>query len=113
MLLLSVLQTLAINGCPGATRELWEGVHAPGAPPLALRSLSAVGCKKLRACWLGMAPATQGDLDRQEHLLQVGMYSPPASCDTAWREVPVSLSGALRMPPPCLHCDVHQWICIP
>ena len=88
------MQTLAINGCPGATRELWEGVHARGAPALALRSLSAVGCKKLRACWLGMAPAAQGDLDRQEHLLQVGMYSPPASCDTAWREVPVSLSGA-------------------
>ena len=113
MLLLSVLQMLAINGCPGATRELWEGAHAVGAPALALRSLSAVGCKKLRACWLGMVPAAQGDLDRQEHLLQVGMYSPPASCDTAWREVPVSLSGAQRMPPACLHCGVHQWICVP
>ena len=89
-------------------------MHARGAPALALRSLSAVGCKKLRACWLGMAPAAQGDLNRQEHLLQVGMYSPPASCDTAWREVPVSLSGALRRSLTSVgwcsqHCPAAVW----
>lgn len=64
-----------------------------GAPKLALQSLSAVGCKKLRSCWLGLQPASPADRETQQRLLSANQYSPPASFDTAWREVPVSLSG--------------------
>lgn len=86
-------QVLAINGCTGATQELWDGLHAPGAPALSLQSLSAVGCKKLRSCWLGLQPASAADMDTQQRLLSANMYSPPASSDTAWTQVPVSVSG--------------------
>ncbi|CAL8472159.1 g11701 [Coccomyxa elongata] len=89
----STLQVLAINGCVGATQEIWEGLHAPGAPVLSLQALSAVGCKKLRSCWLGLQPASPADAATQQRLLAANMYSPPSSFDTAWTQVPVSVSG--------------------
>jgi len=58
-------QVLAINGCSGATAELWRRLSqrapAPAPERHALHALSAVGCKNLRACWLGMLPATARD----------------------------------------------------
>lgn len=58
-------QVLAINGCPGATAELWQRVatlsHALPHGKHALQILSAVGCKKMRACWLGMQPSAAPD----------------------------------------------------
>lgn len=86
-------QVLAINGCAGATQDIWGGLHAAGAATLALQSLSAVGCKKLRSCWLGLQPASPADADTQQRLLSANMYSPPSSSDTAWTQVPVSVSG--------------------
>jgi hypothetical protein len=108
------LETLAINGCGGAAAEVWAGLAAPGAPASALRSLSAVGCKKLRACWLGLAPAGAADARRQAQLLQAGMYSPPSSFDTAWRAVPCAASGArshLNVTSAPLHtCLCPAWV---
>lgn len=91
-------QVLAISGCAGATSEVWEALHAPGLAELPLRTLSAVGCKRLRSCWLGLQPACPADRAAQQRLLSVGMYSPPVSFSTAWREVPVALTGE-RWPP--------------
>jgi len=58
-------QVLAISGCPGATAELWRRLSqrapAPAPERHALHALSAVGCKNLRACWLGMLPASARD----------------------------------------------------
>lgn len=87
------VQALAINGCTGATAEMWESLHSAGAPRLALRSLSAVGCKRLRSCWLGLQPASHADVAMQQRMLSAGKYAPPEPMDTAWTEVPVSLSG--------------------
>ncbi len=60
-----VLQVLAISGCAGATAELWQRLSRPPPAPVperrALHTLIAVGCKKLRACWLGMLPAAASD----------------------------------------------------
>jgi hypothetical protein len=87
------MQVLAINGCQGATADVWERLHNTGAPRLALRSLSAVGCKSLRSCWLGLRPASAADLAAQQRMLAAGTFAPPVHVDTAWAEVPVSLSS--------------------
>ena len=86
-------QVLAINGCPGATSEVWDAVHSVDVPELPLQTLSAVGCKRLRSCWLGLQPAQLPDRAAQQALLSVGMYSPPVPVSTSWREVPVALTG--------------------
>lgn len=99
------MQVLAINGCAGATQEIWEGLHAPGAPVLSLQALSAVGCKKLRSCWLGLQPASPADAATQQRLLTANMYSPPSSFDTAWTQVPVSVSGVPLLP--TVYCILH------
>ena len=86
------MQVLAISGCTGATSEIWEPLHAKECAELPLQSLSAVGCKSLRSCWLGLQPAQEPDRAAQDALLSIGMYSPPVSVSTAWREVPVALT---------------------
>ena len=53
----AAVQVLAINGCGGATSEIWDAVNGLGVPELPLQTLSAVGCKRLRSCWLGLQPA--------------------------------------------------------
>lgn len=68
-----------MNGCSGVTGKVWQHVNAassgpaavlraPGAqhapqhaPQHALQSLSLVGCKGMRACLLGLTPATGWD----------------------------------------------------
>ena len=91
-------QVLAISGCAGATSEIWAALHAPGVPQLPLQTLSAVGCKRLRSCWLGLRPASGRDGAAQEALLSVGMYSPPVSISTSWQETPVALTGKCTPP---------------
>ncbi len=86
------IQVLAISGCSGATSNIWEPLHAEDFAELPLQSLSAVGCKSLRSCWLGLQPAQESDRAAQGALLSIGMYSPPVSVSTAWREVPVALT---------------------
>ena len=88
----AAVQVLAVSGCAGATREIWEPLHAEDCAELPLQSLSAVGCKSLRSCWLGLQPAQEPDRAAQDALLSIGMYSPPVSVSTAWREVPVALT---------------------
>lgn len=87
------MQVLAINGCAGATSEIWDAVHGAGVPELPLQTLSAVGCKRLRSCWLGLQPARPADREAQQALLSVGMYSPPVPVSTSWQEVPVALTS--------------------
>lgn len=67
------MQDLAVNGCDGVTCSVWQHVNTafpqgsdqpqatatcfPGAySSSALESLSCVGCKGLRSCFLGMLP---------------------------------------------------------
>ena len=87
------MQVLAINGCGGATSEIWDAVNGLGVPELPLQTLSAVGCKRLRSCWLGLQPARPADRETQQALLSVGMYSPPVPVSTGWQEVPVALTS--------------------
>ncbi len=88
-----LIQVLAISGCAGATSKIWDALHGTGGPELPLQTLSAVGCKRLRSCWLGLQPASQADRAAQQALLSVGMYSPPVPVSTAWQEVPVALTS--------------------
>lgn len=88
-----------MNGCSGVTGEVWQHVNAassgpaavlgaPGAqraPQHALQSLSLVGCKGMRACLLGLMPATGWDtLD-------------PGHTSGEWLAAACHLSG---LPPP-------------
>ena len=103
------MQVLAINGCAGATSEIWDAVHGLDMPELPLLTLSAVGCKRLRSCWLGLQPARPADRDAQEALLSIGMYSPPVPVSTAWQEVPVALTSEL--PPAFSYAIAHVLHC--
>ena len=80
--------------CGGAyLRDLGRGARLADVPELPLQTLSAVGCKRLRSCWLGLQPARPADREAQQALLSVGMYSPPVPVSTAWQEVPVALTS--------------------
>ncbi len=106
----TAVQVLAINGCGGATSEIWDAVHGSGVPELPLQTLSAVGCKRMRSCWLGLQPARPADRETQQALLSVGMYSPPVPVSTGWQQVPVALTSEPRASSMCsqqhtpLHC---------
>lgn len=54
------VQTLAMNGCSGVTAAMWAGVNGLQKQH-ALQTLSCVGCKSLRCCWLGLVPARPAD----------------------------------------------------
>ncbi|KAK9836189.1 hypothetical protein WJX81_007802 [Elliptochloris bilobata] len=93
----SRLQVLAISGCLGATADMWRRVSQAALAPRvhALHSLIAVGCKKLRTCWLGVLPSSPRDWAAQERLLTAGMYAPSRCEDasSAWTETPTTLAG--------------------
>ena len=90
------VQDLAINGCCGVTDAIWSCLSMPmqpgGSPtqalparkpqqPHALQSLSCVGCKNLRSCFLGMLPHPDSCLQSQVyHQVQDWV---PATCSLA------------------------------
>lgn len=112
------LEVLAINGCPGVTDGLWAHVNAlPGEPaaepsaPLSLRSLSCVGCKKLRVCQIGMAQLPGPDAQQRGSALRTtsaGGSVRGTAAGGQWVEVDTTL-GALRTLRLGL-CSVHTLV---
>jgi len=82
-----------MNGCSGMTDIVWQHVNvteasqttsqAAGASHIlghALQSLSLVGCKSLRCCYLGVVPEPSVDLLSLSQHLQQPISWMPAGC---------------------------------
>ena len=81
-----------MNGCSGVTEAIWEHVNTASNPHAmmddvqqpphhALQSLSLVGCKSMRSCYLGLMPSScqQSVGPEQPHGQSHGGWL-PASC---------------------------------
>ena len=78
-----------MNGCSGMTDIVWQHVNvtqasqaagASHASMHALQSLSLVGCKSLRCCYLGVVPEPSVDLLSLSQHLQQPISWMPARC---------------------------------
>jgi len=82
-----------MNGCSGMTDIVWQHVNVPEASQTtseaadashalghALQSLSLVGCKSLRCCYLGVVPEPSVDLLSLSQHLQQPISWMPARC---------------------------------
>ena len=85
-------QVLAINGCMGATDELFDSLETARVAT-GLRTLSAKHARGLRACWLGLEPGTPEDAASQAALL-ASHEAPDAAGSCSWQPRPTCLTGA-------------------
>jgi hypothetical protein len=82
-------------GCPNATDAVLKPLNNADIPASALSSLSLVACRNLRACWLGMEPASLDEETCQQRLLAMGPHAdaPVIDHQRSWRSLPTVLSG--------------------
>lgn len=105
-----------MNGCTGMTDTVWEHVNvceasqrglqaAPSEIQMsghALQSLSLVGCKSMRCCYMGLTPQPPAELSSPcQHLQQPTSWL-PASCHLAGE-----VAGCLNV-----HSLAHNAICV-
>jgi hypothetical protein len=89
------MQELRMNGCLNATDAVLKPLNNADIPGSALSSLSLTACKYLRACWLGMEPASREEESAQQRLLAMGPHAdaPVIDHQRSWRSLPTVLSG--------------------